>query len=122
MEGMSMEVAFDEASSIVHITPPTDFKGPETINHARTNLEYAMGMFGDKAKGVVAHLPYHYINVEASLYYKENLPDIPVAMVGTKSFQLLIARFLLKITKPSRPMKVFESESSAVAWIRSLTS
>ncbi len=94
-------------NGIVVITPPADFSGPETLEHAKENIESRNTIPEDKLKGLLAHLPNHYINTAATSYYKEKAPDVPMAVVGNTIFKNMIANFLLKITRLGRPVKLF---------------
>lgn len=103
---------------IVIITPPSDFEGPETLEHAHENVQTRDKYVGDKLKGILAHLPSHYVNAAATGYYKKEAPSVPIALVGNSTFKTMLGNFLLSVTKPGRPVKLFIDEDDAFAWLQ----
>lgn len=104
-------------NGIVVITPPEGFTGPETIQHASENIASRDAHAGDKLKAILAHLPNHYVNAEATAYYKKNAPDVPIALVGSSALKTMVGNFMLKLTRPGRPMKLFTEEDEAMTWL-----
>tara|TARA_R110000850_G_scaffold181226_1_gene306609 strand:+ start:226 stop:609 length:384 start_codon:yes stop_codon:yes gene_type:complete len=104
-------------NGIVVITPPEDFAGPETLEHAIENIESRNEYAEGKLKAVLAHLPNHYVNTAATKYYKQETPDVPIALVGDSAFKTMIGNFMLKLVRPGRPIKLFTEEADAMTWL-----
>lgn len=115
----SMEFFFDEESGILTITPPEGFSGPETMEHAQENLKQA-GLMGDELKGILAYLPNHYVNVKITRFYRQNAPNIPVALLleGESFFKKMMGNFFLSLDSGVRPTRIFTSEGEALEWLK----
>ena len=112
----SMEVELTE-DGILIITPPKGFKGPETLEHAKENINVLKTHFQEKLKGIMALLPEHYVNAKANAYYKENTPEVPIAMVGKSFLKKMIGNFFLSMMASNRPMKIFDDSTEAMNWL-----
>ncbi len=114
----SMNVELKE-DGILLIHPPTDFKGPETIEYARENIDLLRNEIGiDRVLGIIAHMPAHYVNAEASRHYRKNAPPVPTAMVADSFFTRMMGNFLLALNSRERPMKLFATEAEGRQWVR----
>lgn len=106
----------EEGIIIVH--PMPDFKGPETLEIAKENLDSLKKEARDKLKGALFHLPPYYVNAEATIYYGKNSPQVPVALVGNTFIKVMVGKFLLSLMTSKRPIKIFNDEESALEWLR----
>jgi hypothetical protein len=113
-----MNLNFNQEEGILTITPHLDFKGPETIELARENKELVLDRLGNDLKGALVYMPPFYINAEVTKYYKETIPNIPLALIADSFFKKMLGNFLLRLTSPSRPMRLFSSEEEAEVWLR----
>lgn len=113
-----MNIQFTEEGIII-IHPPKDFKGPETVEHAKENVELIKSKFGDRVNGILAFLPDHYVNVEATRFYKINGPNVPAALIGSSFFKNMIGKFLLSMKSEDKPMKIFSDREPAYQWLLS---
>ena len=60
-ETTTMCLSFNEDSNILFVRPHQGFKGKETLDHAKENVENTLKKVGDKLTGIVAEMPHHYI-------------------------------------------------------------
>tara|TARA_B100000378_G_scaffold278363_1_gene281334 strand:- start:164 stop:544 length:381 start_codon:yes stop_codon:yes gene_type:complete len=104
---------------ILKITPATDFKGPETIEQAQENIRSLHEKVDDldKIKGTLAHMPSHYINAEATRHYKLHARMVPTAMIADSFFKRMIGNFMLVLSDPGRPVRLFSDEAEALEWL-----
>lgn len=115
---LSMDFAFDEEQGLLIITPPHDFSGNENVYHAKENLRQGLKLTDGKLKGILAHLPEHYVNAEATSYYKNHVPHVPIAMYGASFFQKLVGKFMLRLTSQNRPIRLFSGQAEAEKWLK----
>ncbi len=113
----SMLVELNESGLLI-IAPPDNFKGPETLKHAEENIALFRKAMSDKVKGIMAFLPPHYVNTAATRYYRNNAPNVPIALIGDSFFKKMIGNFLLKIINTKRPVKLFTDEPEAWEWLK----
>lgn len=115
----SMRLSFNEEKGLLIIRPHEGFRQAETLEHARENIEISLELVGSYAniKGILAFMPDHYINVEITRYYKQNVPNVPIAMVGDSFFKKMIGNFLMILNSPDRPIRLFTNEEEALLWL-----
>jgi len=113
----TMHFEFDNKSGILTIKPVESFKGPETEEQAKENVDKVNEFWKDSLKGMLAYLPQHYINVQATAYYKQNAPKVPLALIGDSFFKKMIGNFLLSLGSSTRPTKLFTTLKEADQWL-----
>lgn len=113
----TMAFHFIPSVGILIINPPEGFKGPETIDDAKENLVMGVELSDGNLKGILAEMPNHYVNAETSLYYKKNVPDVPIALVANSSFKVMMGNFMLSLAKPKRPTALFKNTADAFEWL-----
>jgi len=113
----SMNLELDD-DGILYIVPPPDFEGPETLQHAEENIELLHSSIGKGVKGIHAIMPDHYVNVDATQHYRRHAPEVPCALVGNSFFKKMMGNFMLAISNTKRPIKMFNNEEEAMAWLK----
>jgi hypothetical protein len=116
-ETRSMALRYDVTENILYISPPDSFKGPEQKEHAEENITSILSKAGDTVKGIMAYLPRHYISAEATLYYKKQTPDIPIALIEDSFFKRMLGNMIFSIGSSNRPLKMFGNDKDAYAWL-----
>lgn len=102
---------------IITVTP-TDFTGSEELMHAKENFNAMFDIGLENIKGALANLPNHYISTKVTKFYKENVPMVPIALIGDSFFKKMLGNFLLVLASPMRPTKVFSNEEEAKIWLK----
>ena len=115
-----MVICFDPQKGILEIKPNEDFKGRESLEHAKENINTGFQMCGNNLKAVIAEMPSHYINAEVTLFYKKNVPNVPLAMIANSSFKVMIGNFLLSLGRPERPTALFKNHEDALEWVNQM--
>ena len=103
---------------IAIVTPTSNFKGPETIQEARENVILLNEAVQKGGIAALIYLPTHYVNAEATRYYKTYAPNLPAALIADSFFKRMIGNFLLPLANPQRPIKLFSNREEALAWLK----
>jgi hypothetical protein len=117
-ETTTMRLHFSEATGVLDIRPQENFNDFETVTHAKENIEEGLMRVGDAAKAIVVEMPNHYVNAEVTRYYRNNMPDMPIALVADSYFKRMIGNFILSLDTQGRPTKLFKSFDEAHNWIK----
>jgi hypothetical protein len=113
-----MNLEFDETLGVLFVDPYPDFSERERLEHAKENVESSLEKAGDNLCGILAVMPHHYISAEVTRYYKNNVPNVPIAMVAHSFFQKMMGNFLLSMASPARPTKLFTSKEEGLEWLK----
>jgi uncharacterized protein YuzE len=116
-ETTSMRLGYDNLTDILYIHPQESYEGAEKLEHAQENIASITEKVGDIVKGVMVFLPNHYINAEVTLYYKKNVPEVPMALIENSPFKRMLGRMVLSVASPKRPLKIFDNEDQAYEWL-----
>ena len=54
---------------------------------------------------------------EARNYYAKTPTVTAVALVGSSVLSIMLAKFLIKISSPTRPTRLFRTETQALEWL-----
>lgn len=116
-ETTSMRLFYDVLTDILYIHPQESYKGAERLEHAQENITSLNQKVGDTVKGVMVYLPGHYISAQVTLYYKNNVPEVPMALIENSSFKRMLGRMVLSVASARRPLKIFNNEEQAYSWL-----
>lgn len=116
-ETTTMRLSLDMACGILTIKAHENFKRAETLEEAKHNIE--MGIANAKAdtKAILIEMPNHYVSAEVTRYYKNNTPNLPMALVANSFFKKMIGNFILSFDSPERPTRLFTDFESGKKWL-----
>ncbi len=105
------------SDGILQISPPDNFRGPETLTHAQENIKAFSKIPVELIQGILAFLPKHYINSDATRAYNKVRPMVPIALVSDSRIKTMMGNILLTFNIRSSPMKLFSDEKEALKWL-----
>ncbi len=116
-ETTTMRLFLDAASGILTIKAHENFKRAETLEEAEHNIKVGMAKAADCTKAILIEMPNHYVSAEVTRYYKNNTPNLPMALVANSFFKKMMGNFILSFDSPERPTRLFTNFESGKQWL-----